>query len=243
MSQDVPAEELEGAAGGFDETPALHALPPRRQRFVEEYLVDLNQTAAARRAGYSELSFHVEGNRLLRNALVRAAIDEGLAILRANRSGRAEKLRRELEMIAHFDIGDVIKVNEQGVVQVVDLTTVDGNIRRGISEITQTSTERYEQGRSREDGPTLIEKVQTSVKPHNKLTAIKMLLDLEGFVAPQRVEHTGKDGGPIRTASKHGLTEGTRLAIVNRVLGVPVQAVEAGDAAGQEDMGDPEVPA
>ncbi len=49
-------------------------LTPKQARFVEEYLVDLNATAAAIRAGYSAKSAHVEGSRLLTNAKVAAAI-------------------------------------------------------------------------------------------------------------------------------------------------------------------------
>lgn len=49
-------------------------LPPRQQRFVEEYLLDLNATQAAIRAGYSAKTADVQGSRLLGNAKVAAAI-------------------------------------------------------------------------------------------------------------------------------------------------------------------------
>ena len=49
-------------------------LTARQERFVDEYLVDLNATQAAIRAGYSAKSAHVEGSRLLTNAKVGAAI-------------------------------------------------------------------------------------------------------------------------------------------------------------------------
>ena len=49
-------------------------LTPKQERFVEEYLVDLNATQAAIRAGYSVKAAHVEGSRLLTNAKVAAAI-------------------------------------------------------------------------------------------------------------------------------------------------------------------------
>lgn len=48
----------------------------KRDLFVEEYLVDLNATQAAIRAGYSERSAEVTGHRLLRDAKVAAAIAE-----------------------------------------------------------------------------------------------------------------------------------------------------------------------
>ena len=49
-------------------------LTPKQQRFVEEYLVDLNATQAAIRAGYSAKTVNQQGPRLLVNVGVQAAI-------------------------------------------------------------------------------------------------------------------------------------------------------------------------
>ena len=61
-------------------------LTPKQQRFVEEYLIDLNATQAAIRAGYSVKTAEQQGNRLLGNAKVAAYI----ALAQANRSERTE---------------------------------------------------------------------------------------------------------------------------------------------------------
>ena len=61
-------------------------LTPKQQRFISEYLVDLNATQAAIRAGYAKKSADVEGSRLLVNAKVSAAI----AAAQAKRSERTE---------------------------------------------------------------------------------------------------------------------------------------------------------
>lgn len=53
-------------------------LTPKQQRFVEEYLVDLNATQAAIRTGYSEHTAEVQGSRLLSKAKVREAVDAAL---------------------------------------------------------------------------------------------------------------------------------------------------------------------
>ncbi len=50
-------------------------LTPKQARFVENYLIDLNATQAAIRAGYSEATANQQGPRLLENADVMAAID------------------------------------------------------------------------------------------------------------------------------------------------------------------------
>ena len=46
----------------------------KQLQFVREYLVDMNGTQAAIRAGYSKVGARVQANRLLTNVDVRAAI-------------------------------------------------------------------------------------------------------------------------------------------------------------------------
>lgn len=55
------------------------ALSPRQQAFVSEYLVDRNATKAATRAGYSAKTAYSQGQRLLKNAEVKAALDAAIA--------------------------------------------------------------------------------------------------------------------------------------------------------------------
>jgi phage terminase small subunit len=52
------------------------ALTARQQRFVAEYVVDLNATKAAIRAGYSEKGAQQAGSRLLLNVVVAAELAE-----------------------------------------------------------------------------------------------------------------------------------------------------------------------
>lgn len=54
------------------------ALTPKQERFVQEYLVDLNATAAAKRAGYSEKRASELGYQLLRKTTVQAAIQRAI---------------------------------------------------------------------------------------------------------------------------------------------------------------------
>jgi phage terminase small subunit len=51
------------------------ALTPRQQRFVDEYLLDLNATQAATRAGYSARTANEQGARLLAKASVAQAVE------------------------------------------------------------------------------------------------------------------------------------------------------------------------
>jgi len=61
-------------------------ITPKQQRFADEYLIDLNATQAAIRAGYSERSAEQQGNRLLGNDKVAAYIAEA----QADRSERTD---------------------------------------------------------------------------------------------------------------------------------------------------------
>lgn len=53
-------------------------MTPKQAAFVAEYLVDKNATQAAIRAGYSKKTAASQGERLLRNVEIRAAIDAAM---------------------------------------------------------------------------------------------------------------------------------------------------------------------
>ena len=54
-------------------------LTPKQQRFVDEYLLDLNATQASIRAGYSEKTAEQMGYQLLQKTLVKQAIEQAQA--------------------------------------------------------------------------------------------------------------------------------------------------------------------
>lgn len=54
-------------------------LTPRQQRFCDEYLIDLNATQAAIRAGYAEKYAHTNANKLLQNTTIKEFISERMA--------------------------------------------------------------------------------------------------------------------------------------------------------------------
>ena len=79
------------------------ALTARQERFVEEYMIDLDAKNAAIRAGYSARSAKTLGPRLTKMKNVAARIEEEKA-KRARRTGiTAERVLRELAQLAFFD--------------------------------------------------------------------------------------------------------------------------------------------
>lgn len=51
-------------------------MTPKQEAFVREYLIDLNATQAATRAGYSAKTAGQQGERLLKNVEIAAAVAE-----------------------------------------------------------------------------------------------------------------------------------------------------------------------
>lgn len=80
----------------------------KQKRFVEEYLIDLNATQAAIRAGYSPDTAHQMGSENLKKPVIKAAIDKEMAE-RSRRTGvNADRVIIELAKIAFVNAMDVI---------------------------------------------------------------------------------------------------------------------------------------
>ena len=73
-------------------------LTPKQARFVEEYLLDLNATQAAIRAGYSAKTAEVQGSRLLGNAKIAAAVKKA-------QEARSERTRIDQDWVIERLVG------------------------------------------------------------------------------------------------------------------------------------------
>lgn len=82
---------------------AERELTAKQQRFVAEYLIDLNATQSAVRAGYSAKTAEQQGPRLLGNAGVAAAIQKALQKRAARTEITQDRVLLELSRIAFFD--------------------------------------------------------------------------------------------------------------------------------------------
>lgn len=84
-------------------------LNPKQERFVAEYLKDLNATQAAIRAGYSARTATEQASRLLTNINVAAAVAAGQDA-RAKKVGiEAETVLREVARLALYDPRELFK--------------------------------------------------------------------------------------------------------------------------------------
>ena len=83
-------------------------LTAKQKRFRDEYLIDLNATQAAIRAGYSSKTANEQGARLLANVSVQEAIAKATAE-RSKRTGISQdRVIQELARIAFVNPQNVI---------------------------------------------------------------------------------------------------------------------------------------
>lgn len=88
-------------------TPSrMKPLTAKQQRFVDEYLIDMNAAAAARRAGYSEKTARVIGHENLTKPNIAATIAEARAQLSKKTNATVEWIVGELMRIASANILD-----------------------------------------------------------------------------------------------------------------------------------------
>ncbi|SFQ82529.1 phage terminase small subunit [Pseudomonas sp. NFPP07] len=133
----------------------MGTLTAKQRRFVDEYLIDLNATQAAIRAGFSPKTARQAGNRLLSNVDIQAAIAKRMDA-RAGRVGITQDMvLRELAKIGFSDIRKVVRWGETMVRMVdgeeecaedmvpyhglalIDSTEIDDETAGAIAEVSQ----------------------------------------------------------------------------------------------------------
>lgn len=74
-------------------------LNERQMRFVDEYMIDLNATQAAIRAGYSVKTAYSQGQRLLKNVEIKTELDERMEKLRSLKIADATEIMEYLTSV------------------------------------------------------------------------------------------------------------------------------------------------
>jgi phage terminase small subunit len=172
-------------------------LTPKQERFVAEFLVDLNATAAAKRAAYSDPSY---GRQLLTKPHVRGAIEQAKAD-RAHRTEiTADRVLHELEAIAFFDMRG--------------LATWTGN------QLTLTPSEKLteEQAAAVQSVRARTTKRGTVVelRTHDKIGALRLLADHLGISTRKLWEEAERIGRVTGIDPMELMAEARRLAKVGR---------------------------
>ncbi|WP_259666678.1 terminase small subunit [Rhizobium bangladeshense] len=160
----------------------MTALTDKQARFVAEYLVDLNATQAAIRAGYSRTTAQQQGSRLLLNVVVKAAIAE-----------RQEKVAAKLEITQEMIVAELAKIGFANMLDYVSIgadgdpfVSLGGMTRDQAAAVAEVTVEDFKDGRG-EDARD-VRKIK--FKLHDKKAALVDLGKHLGMFKDQ-VEHTG----------------------------------------------------
>ncbi|WP_180113271.1 terminase small subunit [Acinetobacter sp. YH12073] len=151
-------------------------LTPKQQRFVEEYLIDLNATKAAIRSGYSEKTAQQMGSENLLKPVIAKAIQEA-------QNKRAE----QTQIDSAYVLKRLVEIDQMDVLDIMD---DNGNVkpikdwpkiwRQYISNIETISVD---------DGEGWLKKIKWPDKVKN-LELLGKHVSVGAF--KDKVEHSGK---------------------------------------------------
>ena len=147
---------------------ANNELTDKQERFCQEYIVDLNATQAAIRAGYSKNSAAEIGCQ----NLIKLNVAKRIAELKAERSKRvqftADDLFNELVKVGTSNMEDFIVVQPDGTTR-IDMSKCSRDQMAALSEV---STEQSYVDTGSEDEPNYQTVSKIKIKQHSKNQAL-----------------------------------------------------------------------
>ena len=168
----------------------------KQQRFVDEYLIDLNATQAAIRAGYSVESAYSQGQRLLKKAEVAAALETAMAARAKRTEITADMVLQELAKLGFSDIRRAVQWRANVTAMVEDPET--GEQRLAVTnEVQLIDSDKLDDA----TGAAVAEVSQTAqgglkLKFHDKKGALDLIGKHLGMFVERR-ELSGPGGAPI----------------------------------------------
>jgi phage terminase small subunit len=157
---------------------AREGLTPKQARFVEEYLIDMNATAAAKRAGYAPKRADVIGYENLSKPVIQAALNAAQRERSARTGITADRVLREIARVALADPRNVMRWGPGGI-ELKDSASLTDDEAACVMEISET--------RSENSG-------SMKVKLHPKIAALEQLAKHVGLYDTQKLDITNSDG-------------------------------------------------
>ena len=158
------------------------SLTAKQARFVEEYLIDLNATRAATRAGYSEKTAYSQGDRLLKNVEVSAAVEKAKAARSKRTEITQDRVLNELALLGFSNMQDYMRSGPDGD----PYLDFSGLTREQAAALTEVTVEDFKDGRG--DDARAVKRVKFRLA--DKRAA---LVDIGKHLGmfKERVEHSG----------------------------------------------------
>lgn len=177
-------------------------LTDKQALFVQEYIVDLNATQAAIRAGYSEDTAGAIGAENLRKPLIADSIQKAMDLRAERVEITADKVLVELARMGFADIRHIFTASGE----LRDIATLPDEVAAAVQQVEVVT----KLGAKDADGNQDIEYVH-KIKLADKKASLELLgKHLKLFA--DRVEHSGPDGGPIQTKATPDIELARKLA-------------------------------
>lgn len=174
------------------------ALTAKQQRFVAEYLIDLNQTQAAIRAGYSEKTAAEQASRLLTNVKVSEAVQAAMKARSERTDIDADWVLKRLARDATADLADLY--DDAG--QLLPVKEWPMAWRTGLVAGIETVQER--EGTDAEGKPEFVTVRKVKLLDRTKLVElIGKHVDVGAF--KDKIEHSGEIKTPELKLVLHGI--------------------------------------
>jgi phage terminase small subunit len=184
-------------------------LTPRQRRFCEEYLVDLNASAAARRAGYSVDTARQIGAENLTKPDIQTEIQRQIEARSKRTEITADQVVTELGKIAFANMLNYMTIQDDGTA-VVDFSMVDRDQGAVMREVT---IETYAEGRG--DDAQTVKRIKFAL--YDKKGALELLGRHFGLFTDKleaKLEVQGEDPASILAARRMRREDPDRLVSV-----------------------------
>jgi len=164
-------------------------LTPKQDAFVREYLVDLNATQAAIRAGYSKRTARRIGSENVAKPDIAAALQKALRARAERTEVTADRVLQELARIGFADVRDLFEWSEESAC-FVPSRDLSEDQAAAVSTVKAETTHITDSDGNRET------KIKLELKTYDKVAALREIGKHLGIA--ERHELTGEGGGPVQ---------------------------------------------
>lgn len=146
-------------------------LTDKQKRFCEEYMIDLNASQSAIRAGYSEDSAKEQGSRLLTNANIQEYISELKQSKSEELNISQNMVLKELMKVAFGDVKNYFDDNGR----LIDINELENEVSASIKSVT------VQQEKTLIKGESIVESSIKKIESYDKLKALEIINKMLGF--------------------------------------------------------------
>lgn len=187
-------------------------LRDKQQRFVDEYLIDLNASQAALRAGYSPHTAPYIGAENLKKPQIQAALALRRAALEDEVEVKQHKVLQEYIALAFSDMREYVLWGPGGV-ELKSSDMLTDTAAKAVQEVVSTTKTRTYV--DKDGGSATTVEVQTRFKLYNKQAALRDLAEhLNLFGVGKGVVDDEFLLGFVEVVKQHASGDETRQAII-----------------------------